>query len=65
MREILYNILTEFGLSTKLARLIKLCLNQTYNSIRIGKQLAGNFSIQNGPKQGEALSPLFFGCDLN
>jgi hypothetical protein len=55
MREILYNVLTEFGLPTELARLIKLCLNETYSSIHMVKQLAGTFSSRNGPKQGEAL----------
>jgi hypothetical protein len=30
-REVLYNILIEFGIAMKLARLIKTCLNETYN----------------------------------
>jgi len=29
-REVLYNIISEFGISTKLIRLIKMCLNETY-----------------------------------
>jgi hypothetical protein len=44
----------------KLVRLIKMCLNGTYTSskVRIGKHLSDSFPIQNGLKQGDALSPL-------
>jgi hypothetical protein len=44
----------------KLLRLIKMCLNETYNKVRIGKHLSDNFPIQNGLKQGDALLPLLF-----
>jgi hypothetical protein len=59
-REGLYNILIEFGIPKKLVRLIKMCLNETYSKVRIGKLLSDKFPIQNGLKQGDALSPLFF-----
>jgi hypothetical protein len=29
----------------KLVRLIKMCLNETYNKVRIGKHLSENFPI--------------------
>jgi hypothetical protein len=32
-REVLYNILVEFGIPKKLVRLIKLCLNETYSKV--------------------------------
>jgi hypothetical protein len=44
----------------KLGRLIQICLNETYSNILIGKYLSDNFPIQNGLKQGDALSPLLF-----
>jgi sorting nexin-29 len=37
-----------------------MCLNETYSRVRIGKNLSDKFSIENGLKQGDALSPLIF-----
>jgi hypothetical protein len=48
----------------KLPRLIKMCLNETYSKVRIGKYLCDTFSIQNGLKQGYALTPLLFNFAL-
>jgi hypothetical protein len=56
----LYNILTEFGIPKKLVRRIKICLNETYSKVRMGKNLSEAFPILNGLKQGDALSPLFY-----
>jgi hypothetical protein len=44
----------------KLVKLIKIYLNETYNEVRIGEHLSDKFRIQNGLKQGDALSPLLF-----
>ena len=33
-REVLYNILIEFGIPNKLVRLVKMCLTETYSRIR-------------------------------
>jgi hypothetical protein len=35
-----------------------MCLNETESKIRIDKNLSGVFPIQNGLKQGGALTPL-------
>jgi hypothetical protein len=48
----------------KLVRLIKMCLNETYSKVRIGNHLSDSFPIQNGLKQGDALSPLIFNFAL-
>ena len=36
-REILYCILIEFGISMKRIRIMKMCLNETYSSVWVGK----------------------------
>jgi hypothetical protein len=37
-----------------------MCLNETCSKVRIGEHLSDSLSIQNGLRQGDALSPLFF-----
>jgi hypothetical protein len=63
-REVVYNILIYIGIAMKLVRLIKMCLNETYSRVRIGKHLSDMFPIRNGLKQGDALSPLLFNFAL-
>jgi hypothetical protein len=54
----------KFGELIKLVRLIKMCLNETYSEVRISNLLSDNFSILNGLKQGDDLSPLLFNFAL-
>jgi hypothetical protein len=63
-REVLYNIVIEFRASMKLLRMIKMCLNETYSKVRVGKHWSDNFPIHNCIKQGHALSPLLFNYTL-
>jgi hypothetical protein len=37
--EVLYNILTEFGMPRKLVGLTKICLNEIYSNVHVGKNL--------------------------
>jgi len=63
-REVLYKILTEFGIPRKLVSLIKMSLTETYSRIWVGKNVSDSFPIRNGLKQGDALSPVLFNFAL-
>jgi hypothetical protein len=39
-RQVFYNILVEFVVPLKLVRLIKMCLNETYGAVHIGKHVS-------------------------
>ena len=43
-REVLYNMLIELSIPMKLVRLTKMCLTETCNSVRVGKNLSDIFS---------------------
>jgi len=60
----LYNILIEFGIPTKLVRLINMCLNETLNRVWVGKHLSDMIPIKNGLKQWDTLLPLLFNFAL-
>jgi hypothetical protein len=49
-REVVYNILIEFGIPSKLVGLIKMCLNETYNRVRIGKNLSDKVYCSEWPE---------------
>jgi hypothetical protein len=48
------------GRIVKYSHTVKMCLNEMYSKVHIGKNLSDNLSIQKGLKQGDALSPLLF-----
>jgi len=64
MVQVLYNILIRFCILMTLVRLIKMCLNETYRRVRVGKHLSDVFPIKNDLKQVVALSTLLFNCAL-
>ena len=61
----MYNILTEFGITMKLVRLIKTCLNETYRTVQVGKNFSDMFPIRNDMKQGDVLSIFLFNLALD
>jgi hypothetical protein len=46
--------------------IFKSVLNETYDTVRVGKHLSDTFPIKNGLKQGDALTPLLlkFALDM-
>jgi hypothetical protein len=53
-------MLIEFGIPRKLDVLIKMCLNETYSRVDIGKNLSYSFHIQNGLKEGDTFVTIAF-----
>jgi hypothetical protein len=54
-REVLYNILLEFGIPMKLVRLIKMYINETCSRVRVSILLPDMLPIRNGFKEGDAI----------
>ena len=48
----------------KLVRLVKMCQDETYSSVRIGQRFCDMFPIKSDLKQGDSLSPLLFNFAL-
>ena len=49
----------------KIITLVKMCLNEIYNRVRVGKFWSDMFPIKNGLKQGNILSSLLFNFALD
>jgi hypothetical protein len=50
-REVLCNILIQFGILMKIVRLTKMCLNETYIKVHLSRYFSYKFLIQNGLKR--------------
>jgi hypothetical protein len=59
-KEVLYNILIEFGISMKPVRLINKRLNETYCRVRVGTHLSDMFPFKNVLEEVDTLLSLFF-----
>lgn len=58
-KEVLYNIITGFGVPVNRFRLIKLCLKETNSKFRRSKHWSDTFPMKNGLEKGDALSHCF------
>jgi len=54
-KEVLYNVLIEFGMPMKLVILIKMCLSNTWHTVRLNRHLSNMLFIKNGLKTRDAL----------
>ena len=54
----------KFGIAMKLVRLIRMCMNETYSRVHVGKQSSDMFPVRNCLKQRDALLPLLFNFPL-
>ena len=63
-REVLYDVLIDFGIHVKQVRLIKMCVRKTYSRVWVGTHLSDTISIMNDLKEAEALWPLLFNFAL-
>jgi len=62
--KVLHNIPIEFGISMKPGRLRKMCQNESYNTVQVGKHMSDTFPTTIGMKQANTLSPLLFNFAL-
>jgi hypothetical protein len=60
MREVLYNILLQFGIPKKQVRPIKMCLNETYSKVRIGKLFSDKISYSEWAETGRCSIAIAF-----
>ena len=63
-REVLLNILNEFGVDLKLLALIKATLTETKSKVKFLGCLSDSFQVKTGVRQGDGLSPMLFNCVL-
>jgi hypothetical protein len=63
LRKKFFTTFCEYDIPKKLVRLIKMCLNETYSKVHVGKFLSRTFAIHNGLKE-DVLLPLVFNFAL-
>lgn len=64
LRVELWQAMAELSIPQKLIKLTQMCVNGSKSRVRIGSTVSSAFDINNGLKQGDALSPLLFNIAL-
>lgn len=64
IRERVWKILKNFGISTKLINMIQLCNTKNSNRVKVNNEISHYFIINNGLKKGDTMSPVFFNMTL-
>jgi len=62
--EVLHKRLIQFVIPVKQIGLIKMCINETCSTVRVGKHLSDTFPMNKSLKQGDALLPLLLNIFL-
>lgn len=64
LRVELWNAMAELSIPQKLIRMTKACICDSRSRVRVGDMVSDIFDINNGLRQGDALSPLLFNVAL-
>ena len=60
----LWNAMTELNIPKKLIKITKACVEGSTSAVRVEGKISSSFTINNGLKQGDALSPILFNIVL-
>lgn len=61
----LFNALLELGIPSKIVRLVKITLTNTKAAVMVGGRMGGDFAVESGVRQGDALSATLFNLVLH
>ena len=64
-RNILYEKLKEYGISTKMLRMIMAIYKNVTSSVKINNMHTDSFTCTDGLRQGDSLSPVLFAMSIN
>ena len=64
-RNILYEKLKEYGMSTKMLRMIMAIYKNVTSSVKINNMHTDSFTCSDGLRQGDSLSPVLFAMSIN
>ncbi|KAI5717474.1 hypothetical protein M8J77_006391 [Diaphorina citri] len=65
IRRKIFDALLVLGIPKKLTQMVKACMQQTYNQVRVQSSESDVFETVSGVKQGDGLSPIIFNLALH